>query len=74
MREKPAAEITKVQELIYELKIEQVMTKEVITVTPDTLITELKEILRTRRISGTPVVQSGDLIGIISIEDLIKAL
>jgi len=74
VREKPAAEITKVQELIYELKIEQVMTKEVITVTPDTLITELKEILRTRRISGTPVVQSGDLIGIISIEDLIKAL
>jgi CBS domain-containing protein/anti-sigma regulatory factor (Ser/Thr protein kinase) len=69
-----AREITKSQELVYELKIGQVMTREVITVTPDTLMSELKEILRVSRISGAPVVQAGQLVGVISIEDLIKAL
>lgn len=66
--------ITRVQELVYDLKIEQVMTKPVITVTPDTRISALKEILRINRISGTPVVEGDRLVGIISIEDLIKAL
>lgn len=69
-----AREITKSQELIYELRIEQVMTTEVTTVTPDTLMSELREILRRNRISGAPVLQDGQLVGIISIEDLIKAL
>lgn len=67
-------EITRVQELIYELKIEQVMSRPVITVTPDTRIDQLKEILRINRISGVPVVQDNRLVGVISIEDLIKAL
>jgi len=69
-----ALEITKSQELIYELRIEQVMTKEVITVAPDTLMSELKEILRSNRISGAPVLRDEQMVGIISIEDLIKAL
>ena len=69
-----AQEITKSQELIYDLKIEQVMTKEVITVTSSTLMSEFKEILRLNRISGVPVFQGEQLVGIISIEDLIKTL
>jgi CBS domain-containing protein/anti-sigma regulatory factor (Ser/Thr protein kinase) len=69
-----AEEVTKVQELIYDLKVEEVMTKDVITVTPQTSMTELKEILREHRISGTPVLENGELAGVISIEDLIKAL
>ena len=69
-----ALEITKSQELIYELKIEQVMTKEVITVTSSTLMSELKETLRLNRISGAPVLRDEQLVGIISIEDLIKTL
>jgi anti-sigma regulatory factor (Ser/Thr protein kinase)/predicted transcriptional regulator len=35
---------------------------------------ELKEILRVNRISGAPVVREDKLVGIISIEDLIRAL
>jgi len=67
-------EITRLQELVYELKIGEVMTKEVVTATPQTSMTELREILRKHRISGVPVVENGELVGIISIEDLIKAL
>ncbi len=67
-------QITRIQELIYELPIERVVTRNVITVSPDTTMSELKEILRINRISGTPVVEGGRLVGIISIEDLIKAL
>ncbi len=67
-------EVTKLQELIYELKIEQVMTPEVITVSPGDSMRHLKEVLRVNRISGVPVVGDGELAGVISIEDLIKAL
>jgi CBS domain-containing protein/anti-sigma regulatory factor (Ser/Thr protein kinase) len=67
-------EFTKKQELIYNLAIEKVMRKNVITVSPETTIRQLKEILRINRISGVPVVDNGHLIGVASIEDLIKAL
>jgi CBS domain-containing protein/anti-sigma regulatory factor (Ser/Thr protein kinase) len=67
-------ELTKVQELIYELKIEQVMNRDVITVTPECSIQDLKELLRIKRISGAPVVEDDRLVGLISIEDLIRAL
>ena len=49
-------DVTRVQELIYELRVEEVMRREVITVTPDCAIRDLKEILRTERISGVPVM------------------
>ncbi len=68
-------EVTKLQELAYELKVAQAMTTNVITVSPDTTMAEFREVLRANRISGTPVVdEEGRMIGIISIEDLIKAL
>lgn len=67
-------EVTKIQELIYNLPIEQVMKKEVITVAPDASFRELKAILKDNRISGVPVLEGGKLAGVISIEDLIKAL
>ena len=65
---------TKIQELIYELPIERVMKKGVIRVSPETSMTELKEVLRVNRISGAPVLDGDQLVGVISIEDLIKAL
>jgi CBS domain-containing protein/anti-sigma regulatory factor (Ser/Thr protein kinase) len=69
-----ALEVTKLQELVYELKIEQVMTKKVFTVGPDDTLRHLKDVLRINRISGTPVLRGGELVGIISIENVIKAL
>jgi CBS domain-containing protein len=67
-------EITKLQELAYELKVEDAMTSKVITVPVNATMAEFREILRANRISGTPVVEDGKMVGIISIEDLIKAL
>jgi CBS domain-containing protein/anti-sigma regulatory factor (Ser/Thr protein kinase) len=67
-------EISRIQELIYELPINRIMSKSLITVSPETQIRELKEVLRVNRISGAPVVEDGRLVGIVSLEDLIKAL
>jgi len=69
-----AQEITKLQELTYELTVEQVMTSDVITIAPSDTMAQFREVLRTHRIAGTPVVADGDLVGIVSIEDLIEAL
>lgn len=65
---------TKIQALTYELKVKDVMIKEVVTVSPKNTIYELREILRTKRISGTPVINKGNLVGLISIEDFIECL
>ncbi len=67
-------EVTRLQELVYELRVRDAMTTRLITVTPQTTIAEFREVLRVNRISGTPVVQEGRMVGIISLEDLIKAL
>jgi CBS domain-containing protein/anti-sigma regulatory factor (Ser/Thr protein kinase) len=60
--------------MVYELLVREVMTKEVITVMPSTPMRDLREILRAKRISGTPVVDDGKLVGVISIEDFINWL
>ncbi|MBI5584559.1 MAG: CBS domain-containing protein [Deltaproteobacteria bacterium] len=67
-------EFARIKELVFELPIEQVMQRELITVSPKASIRDLKEILRLNRISGAPVLENGKLVGIISLEDLIKAL
>jgi CBS domain-containing protein/anti-sigma regulatory factor (Ser/Thr protein kinase) len=67
-------DITKLQELAYELRVRQAMTRDVITVTPDTTMAELREVLRDHRISGAPVVEGNRLVGVISTEDLIGTL
>lgn len=69
-----ADKITRVEELAYELKVNEVMTKDLVTVTPDTLMEEALELFRRDRISGAPVVIDQKLVGIVSIEDLIHCL
>ncbi len=69
-----AEDITRVEELSYELKINQVMTSAIHVITPEHTMEEVAEIFRANRISGAPVVVEGRLIGILSIEDLIRCL
>ncbi len=66
--------LTKTQELVYEIRVEEAMTRDVVTVRPDQTVSDLRIIMRDNRISGAPVVEDGKLVGMISIEDLINAL
>lgn len=55
------------------LAAKDVMTKEVVTVTTETTIRELAEIITTHRIGSVPVVDAeGSLIGIVTESDLIE--
>ncbi len=55
------------------LKAKDIMTKDVITVTPATTIEDLAHILIKHNISGVPVVNDeGNLIGIVTENDLIS--
>ncbi len=65
---------SKVQELVYELKVSNAMRQNIITTIPHASMSELGEVLRSNRISGTPVIKDDKLVGIISIEDFIKWL
>jgi CBS domain-containing protein/anti-sigma regulatory factor (Ser/Thr protein kinase) len=62
------------QELLFELNVADVMRAAVISVGPDQEMGELHVTLRDHQISGTPVVEDGKLVGVISIEDLIRWL
>lgn len=55
------------------LTAKDIMTKDVITVRPDTSVEELAKILVANRISGVPVLdESGRLFGIVTENDLIR--
>ncbi len=69
-----ADNISKVEELAYELKINQVMTSNILIIQPETSMEEVSELFRAKRISGAPVVKDGKLVGVLSIEDLIRCL
>ncbi|HAF63115.1 MAG TPA: hypothetical protein DCK95_12450 [Anaerolineaceae bacterium] len=69
-----AGSITRVEELAYIIRIEEVMTKTLITISPDAPMSDVVELLREKRISGVPVVENDELAGLISTEDLIKCL
>ena len=74
MEKKPTQEITRLHELTYELIVGQAMSPKTITVSPHDTMAQFREVLRVNSISGTPVLEDGEMVGIISIEDLIKAL
>jgi CBS domain-containing protein/anti-sigma regulatory factor (Ser/Thr protein kinase) len=69
-----AERATAIQELVYELRVGAVMSRDVITVSPETRMSDLRSILRDRRISGTPVMEGERIVGIVSVEDFINWL
>ena len=66
--------VSKTQEMVYEMTVGEVMAAKVFTVRPDQTMAELSILMRDNRISGTPVVEDGKLVGMVSIADLINAL
>ena len=54
------------------MKVEQVMTREVVTVTPETPLKEVAAILAERRISGLPVCdETSRVVGVVSENDIL---
>ena len=53
------------------MKAVDVMTSPVISVTPETTVREIAALLFERRISGLPVVENGELVGMVSEADLL---
>jgi CBS domain-containing protein len=49
-----------------------VMTREVVSVTPDTPLPEIARLLEERRIKRVPVLQDSELVGIVSRADLLR--
>ncbi|MGC8970730.1 MAG: CBS and ACT domain-containing protein [bacterium] len=79
LRESPSLKATSLS--IYELNyllaktpVKEVMTKDPITVTPDTTIEEAAVIMRDNQISGLPVVEDGKVVGIVTETDIFDML
>ncbi len=72
----PASTLS-VYELTYvlqKLKVESIMTKDVLTATPDMTIERAARILHDHRIGALPVVQDDKVVGIITATDLMEVL
>ena len=72
--DKDAREISRLEELSYDLKVSETMTSQVKSVSPDQPLASVLEILRIERISGVPVEEKGKLVGVLSIEDIVHAM
>ena len=68
------ASITRVEELAYDLKIGEVMSKGLKVVSPNMRMKDVLELLRQEHISGAPVLENEKLVGVVSLEDLIRSM
>ena len=55
-------------------KVREVMTEKVLTVRPDNTITEMDKLLVSAGVSGAPVVEGEQLVGIVSRADVVRVL
>ena len=53
------------------LRVRDIMTRELVKLTPETTIREAMETLSTKHLSGAPVVSGGLVVGIISMTDIL---
>lgn len=65
---------TVILELIYRLKVKDVMTKRIISVPLGTSLRRVQQLMRENSITGVPIVSGNRLLGIVSMDDIIKAL
>ena len=56
-----------------QLLAEQLMTRDLVTVTPQTSVNEAMELMTRHRVRHLPVIENGALVGLVSIGDLVKA-
>lgn len=61
-------------ELIQRLKVRDVMTSQLTTVPRSSTMRQVQELMRQKKISGVPVEEDGRFFGLVSIDDIIRAL
>ncbi|MFP4613032.1 MAG: CBS domain-containing protein [Spirochaetaceae bacterium] len=61
-------------DLIYKLKVKDVMTRELHTLGPEVSMREVQRLMRAKYITGVPIVQGKRLLGLVSMDDIIQAL
>jgi CBS domain-containing protein len=54
------------------LKLKDIMTTDLVTVTPETSLRDAMDLLAERHVSGAPVVSGNELVGVISASDLLS--
>jgi len=69
-----ARRISVAQILVYELRVRDAMSKPPITAAPTATLRAVQNLMKARRISGVPISDGDKLLGLISIEDIIRAL
>lgn len=74
LTDQDAQEINRVEELSYDLKVREVMVTTLRTASPEIQLSQVLDILRNHRISGLPIVEGDHLVGILSLEDLVRAM
>ncbi|MGD0016289.1 MAG: CBS domain-containing protein [Verrucomicrobiia bacterium] len=62
------------QVLVYELRVRDAMTKQLVTAGPHDTLRAIQRLMKTHRISGVPITDNGKLLGVVTIEDIINAL
>jgi CBS domain-containing protein len=55
-----------------ETAVREIISSPLIVATPETTIDECKALMTDRRIRHVPVVEDGDVVGLVSIGDLVK--
>ena len=60
--------------LIAKLTVREIMTKDVITVNPDTKLYEVAKIMLEQKIGGLPVMEEDGVVGIITESDVFRAV
>ncbi|MEI6891847.1 MAG: CBS domain-containing protein [Pontiella sp.] len=70
----PLQSSLRVQELVYGLRISEVMTRKVFTVTRNCSMRDVQTIMKDNSITGVPVVDNQRVVGIVTMNDLMNAL
>ncbi len=61
-------------DLLFKLKVRDVMSTQLVTITPEATLRSAQQRMKERGITGLPVVESDRLLGIVSMHDILTAL
>ena len=69
-----AKEMSREMDKISAIKVKDAMSLEIITISPDSSIKEIANIMADKKLYSLPVVDEGRLVGIVGKEDVLKSL